>query len=152
LSAQRQLRATLSIQPPVPGYSQIFETKRAEGPVYPTIAGPPPGPRFRQSQVASANGTPFLVASGVYERLERIPANPLQWKVKPRDALRLAATLVSRRDEAFLYRQLATLIDTVPLEGSLEDLRFHGVARGRFERWCDNLGVVRLKTAPRRWH
>jgi 5'-3' exonuclease len=88
---------------------------------------------------------------GVYERLERIPANPFQWKVKPRGALQLAATLVERRDDAFLYRKLATLVDMVPLEGSLEDLKFTGVPRARFERWCDELGVHRLKKVPRRW-
>ncbi len=88
---------------------------------------------------------------GVYERLERIPASPSEWKVKPRGAIQLAATLVEQRDDAFFYRQLATLIDTVPLEGSLEDLKFHGVPRTLFERWCDDLGVDRLKTMPKRW-
>ncbi len=87
---------------------------------------------------------------GVYEKLERIPADPSEWKVKPRGAIQLAATLVEHRDDAFFYRQLATLIDTVPLEGSLEDLRFLGVPRTRFERWCDALGVDRLKTMPKR--
>jgi hypothetical protein len=33
---------------------------------------------------------------GGYERLERIPTNPFQWKVKLRGALQLAATLVER--------------------------------------------------------
>ena len=88
---------------------------------------------------------------GVYERLERIPADPFQWKVKPRGALQLAATLVERRDDALLYRKLATLVDTVPVECSLEDLKFRGVPRERFERWCDELGVQRLKTVPKRW-
>jgi hypothetical protein len=50
-----------------------------------------------------------------------------------------------------LYRKLATLIETVPLKESLDDLKFLGVPRERFERWCDQLGVERLKTAPRRW-
>jgi len=58
---------------------------------------------------------------------------------------------MERRDDAFLYRRLATLIETIPLEDSLEDLRFPGVPRVRFERWCDELGVQRLKTALRRW-
>src|SRR5271163_4049427 len=84
---------------------------------------------------------------GVYQRIERIPANPADWKVMPRGALQLAATLVDHREEVLLYRKLATLIDTVPLESSLEDLEFHGVLRERFERWCDELGVQRLKTA-----
>jgi 5'-3' exonuclease len=88
---------------------------------------------------------------GAYERIERIPADSSEWKVKPRGALQLAATLAERRDEAFLYRKLATLIDTVAPEASLDDLKFNGVPRGRFERWCDDLGVQRLKTVPRRW-
>jgi hypothetical protein len=46
-------------------------------------------------------------------------------------------------------RKLATLIDTVPLQESLDDLRFRGVPRARFKRWCDELGVERLKTVPR---
>ncbi len=88
---------------------------------------------------------------GAYERIEQIPANPAEWKVMPRGALQLAATLVEHRDDALLYRKLATLVDTVPLERSLNDLEFHGVPRARFERWCDELGVQRLKTVPKRW-
>ena len=88
---------------------------------------------------------------GAYERIERIPADPSKWKVKPRGALQLAATLAERRDEAFLYRKLATLVDTVAPDVALDDLKFNGVPRARFERWCDELGVQRLKTVPRRW-
>jgi len=122
--------------------------------------GPASMPDFLALTEDSADGIPGLAGFGrksaalllgVYERLERIPADPFQWKVKPRGAIQLAATLVERRDDAFLYRKLATLVDTVPLEGSLEDLRFHGVPRRRFERWCDDLGAYRLKAAPRRW-
>ena len=75
----------------------------------------------------------------------------IEWKVKPRGALQLAATLAERRDEALLYRKLATLIDDVAPEVSLEELKFAGVPRARFERWCEELGVQRLMTAPRRW-
>ncbi|MFZ0246630.1 hypothetical protein [Candidatus Binatus sp.] len=41
---------------------------------------------------------------------------------------------MERRDDASLYRKLATLVDTVPLEGSLEDLKFLAVPRARFEQ------------------
>jgi len=57
-------------------------------------------------------------------KLERIPANPQDWKVKPRGAIQLAATLAEHRDDSLLYRQLATLVDTVPLDDSLDDLQF----------------------------
>jgi hypothetical protein len=42
-------------------------------------------------------------------------------------------------------------VETVPLVESLEELRFRGVPRARFERWCDDLGATRLRTAPKRW-
>ncbi len=88
---------------------------------------------------------------GAYQRIEQIPADVSQWTVKPRGAVQLAATLVEHRDDALLYRKLATLIDTVPLTDSLDDLKFNGVPRERFEQWCDELGVQRLKTVPKRW-
>jgi 5'-3' exonuclease len=88
---------------------------------------------------------------GAYERIEQIPADSSQWSVKPRGAPKLAATLLEHRDDALLYRKLATLIDTVPLPDSLDDLKFNGVPRERFEQWCDELGVQRLKTVPKRW-
>ncbi len=122
--------------------------------------GPESMPDFLALTGDSADGIPGLpgfgkksasLLLGVYERLEVIPADPLQWKVKPRGALQLAATLVDRREDAFLYRKLATLVDTVPLEASLKDLEFLGVPRTRFERWCDELGVQRLKSVPQRF-
>ncbi len=122
--------------------------------------GPHSMPDFLALTGDTADGIPGLpgfgkksasLLIGAYERLERIPADPFQWKVKPRGAQQLAATLVERRDDALLYRKLATLVDTITFECSLDDLRFRGVPRARFERWCDDLGVARLKTAPRRW-
>ena len=88
---------------------------------------------------------------GVYEHLEDIPTYAMNWKVQPRGALQLATTLAAHREEALLYRKLATLVETVPLKDSLKDLEFRGVPKARFEKWCDDLGVARLKTMPRRW-
>jgi 5'-3' exonuclease len=122
--------------------------------------GPESMPDFLALTGDSADGFPGLpgfgkksaaLLIGAYQRIERIPADSSKWQVKPRGALQLAATLAERRDEAFLYRKLATLIDTVAPESSLDDLKFIGVPRARFERWCDDLGVQRLKTVPRRW-
>jgi len=122
--------------------------------------GPESMPDFLALTGDSADGFPGLAGfgkksasmlMGAYERLERIPADSSKWTVKPRGALQLAATLTERRDEAYLYRKLATLVDTVPLEDSLADLKFGGVPRARFERWCDELGVPRLVSVPRRW-
>ncbi|MGO9452388.1 MAG: 5'-3' exonuclease H3TH domain-containing protein [Candidatus Binataceae bacterium] len=122
--------------------------------------GPQSMPDFLALTGDAADGFPGLpgfgkksasLLIGAYERLERIPADSSQWSVKPRGAPQLAATLVERRDDALLFRKLATLVDTVPLEQSIEELTYSGVPRARFEKWCDELGVARLKTAPRRW-
>ncbi|MES1207997.1 MAG: 5'-3' exonuclease H3TH domain-containing protein, partial [Pseudomonadota bacterium] len=88
---------------------------------------------------------------GVYPHLEDIPDDPAAWTVRPRRADELAATLASHREDARLYRRLATLVDTVPLAESLDDLRFRGVSRAIFEDWCDRLGTNTLRTGPRRW-
>jgi 5'-3' exonuclease len=88
---------------------------------------------------------------GAYEHLERIPRHVLHWTVKPRGALQLADTLAAHMPEALLYRQLATLVETVPLQESLEDLRFRGVPRARFEAFCDQVGATTLRTTPRHW-
>ncbi len=86
-----------------------------------------------------------------YEHIEAIPQHAFEWKVKPRGALQLAATLAEQREEALFYRKLATLIDTVPLAESLDDLRFRGVPRARFDDWCTRIGSDTLRTMPRRW-
>ena len=119
--------------------------------------GPHSMPDFLALTGDSADGFPGLpgfgkktasMLLGVYEHLEDIPTYAMNWKVQPRGALQLATTLAAHRDEAFLYRKLATLVDTVPLEDSLKDLEFRGVPKARFEKWCDDLGVARLKTMP----
>ena len=88
---------------------------------------------------------------GAYEHLENIPEHAHQWKVKPRGAIALATTLAAGRNDALLYRKLATLVDTVPLAESLDDLRFHGVPRARFEPWCRELGADTIATMPKVW-
>ena len=88
---------------------------------------------------------------GAYEHLEAIPEHAIDWKVKPRGALQLATTLAERREEAYLYRKLATLVETAPVSDTLEELRFRGVPRAEFEDWCRAVGSTTLATAPRRW-
>lgn len=88
---------------------------------------------------------------GAYEHIENIPQHPHQWTVKPRGALQLAATLAAEREQALLYRRLATLVEDVPLAETLEDLRFHGVPRAAFESWCDAVGANTVRTMPRTW-
>jgi 5'-3' exonuclease len=65
-----------------------------------------------------------------YERIEAIPDDPRQWRVELRGRERLAASLASRREDAALYRRLATLRTDVPLAEGLADLEWRGARRG----------------------
>jgi len=108
----------------------------------------------------SADGIPGLAGFGaksasallgLYGHLESIPERASDWGIAVRGAPKLAATLLQYRAEALLYRQLATLVDAVPLTESLNDLQFHGVPRTQFLACCERLGTTTLKGAPRRW-
>jgi 5'-3' exonuclease len=88
---------------------------------------------------------------GRYPRLEEIPEDASVWEVKIRGAPRLAATLAERRDDALLYRELATLATDVPLAETLDGLAWRGVPRARFEAICKDLGADRLLARPTRW-
>ena len=88
---------------------------------------------------------------GEYEHLEGIPIDGRKWPSKIAGVMRLAATFDQHRADALLYRTLATLIDSIEIPETLDDIEFRGVPRERFERWCDELGAARLKTVPTRW-
>jgi 5'-3' exonuclease len=83
----------------------------------------------------SADGFPGVARWGAksaaavlarYEHLEAIPASHEQWQVEVRGAAALAASLREHRDDALLFRQLATLRTDVPLGESLAELRWTG--------------------------
>jgi 5'-3' exonuclease len=108
----------------------------------------------------TADGIPGLPGFGeksagellaVYGHLELIPEHAHQWTAKVRGAKTLAATLAERREDALFYRKLATLVNDVPLAAELEQLRWQGVPRTRFEAWCSELGVTTLRSVPKRW-
>ncbi len=82
----------------------------------------------------SADGFPGLPGWGAksaaavlghYRHLEAIPAAPGQWEVSVRNSPTLAATLVARRDDALLFRTLATLRTDCEV-GTVDDWRWRG--------------------------
>jgi len=122
------------------------------------------GPRSMPDYLAltgdTADGIPGLAGFGeksasavigAYEHLERIPDDAAAWTVRPRGAAQLAATLAAGREEALLYRKLATLVDTVSCAETLDQVLFRGVPRERFEAWCDRLAARTVRTMARRW-
>jgi 5'-3' exonuclease len=86
-----------------------------------------------------------------YERIENIPDDPAEWKVAVRGAKRLAANLAERREEALLYKRLATLAEDAPINRRLAELEWKGVPRGAFEDFCAEMNADRLRTRPRCW-
>ena len=61
-----------------------------------------------------------------YHSLEGIPDVEKEWDVEVRGAAALAASLRSHREDACLYRTLATLRTDVPLLEDVEALRYRG--------------------------
>ncbi len=108
----------------------------------------------------TADGIPGLAGFGAksaatllndYGTIDRIPRDPSLWTTRPRGADRLSETLEAHREEAALYRRLATLVTDVPLDTSLDALAWAGAPRGAFEAWCDRLGVTTLRDRVPRW-
>ena len=90
-------------------------------------------------------------ALAVYQHIEAIPDDPARWSLAIRGRDRLAAALATRRDEAMLYKRLATLRTDVPLAESLDDLRWRGIPRRAFADFCRRLGSDGFATADLRW-
>ncbi len=77
---------------------------------------------------------------GRYEKIENIPKDHDAWEVKVRGARALAESLSAHRDEALLYRRLATLRTDVPLDASLAALEYRGALRAELEALCAEVG------------
>jgi len=108
----------------------------------------------------TADGIPGLTGFGAksaaillqaYDHLDAIPDDVDDWTVRPRGADRLAQTLAGSRQDALLYRQLATLALDVPMQESLDDLQWRGAPRAEFEAWATSVGVTSLRDRITRW-
>lgn len=63
-----------------------------------------------------------------YGHLEAIPDDPADWEVAVRGATSLAAVLSDGREDALLFRTLATLVRDAPTSASVDDLEWRGPA------------------------
>ena len=77
---------------------------------------------------------------GRYGHLEAIPDHERDWGLIVRGASTLASSLRDHRDEAYLYRRLATLRTDAPLGETLDDLRWRGARRTELTELCRELG------------
>jgi 5'-3' exonuclease len=88
-----------------------------------------------------------------YKHLEFIPDDAGKWRVAAISAgraVRLAENLSARREEALLYKKLATLREDVPLKEKLSDLEWRG-ARQKLKKLCQGLGEKNLPERISRW-
>lgn len=99
----------------------------------------------------SADGIPGIARWGAksaatvlghYGHLENIPDDHKQWAVRVRGAQPLAEQLAQHREQAVLYRTLATLRQDVVLDVTLEDLRKKDVDEGQLRALEAELGVT----------
>jgi 5'-3' exonuclease len=93
------------------------------------------------------------VVLAAYKHIESIPDDPGKWKVNSISAGRaasLAESVAGRREEALLYKQLATIRTDVPIEEKLNDLKWQG-AHERLKELCYELGDERIPLRVPRW-
>lgn len=86
-----------------------------------------------------------------YKRIDSIPDDVREWDVTVRGAASLAESLKARRDDAKLYRTLATLRTDVPLKETLDDLRWKGADREALTKLCEELGERAVIDRVTRW-
>ena len=86
-----------------------------------------------------------------YSHLEAIPDYAASWDVPVRGALALADGLRAAREEALLYRRLATLRRDVPLTEELDDLRYRGARRETLRAVCAEIGENDLLQRVTMW-
>src|SRR5262245_35657486 len=75
-----------------------------------------------------------------YGHLEAIPDLDREWGLVVRGASTLASSLRDHRDEAYLYRRLATLRTDVPLAESLDEMRWKGARLQELKELCREIG------------
>jgi 5'-3' exonuclease len=101
----------------------------------------------------SADGIPGIPRWGAksaatvlahFEHIDAIPDDPEEWGVKVRGAKTLAENLRAQRDDANLYRTLATLRTDAPIPQTLDELRWRGPTRDVLNALCEELGEREL--------
>ena len=78
-----------------------------------------------------------------YTHVDAIPADAAEWDIKVRGAAGLSASLEEHREEAALYRRLATLRTDVPLDppATREALCWRGPDVAALDELCRELGI-----------
>ncbi|MFO7567937.1 MAG: 5'-3' exonuclease H3TH domain-containing protein [Enhygromyxa sp.] len=87
-----------------------------------------------------------------YGQIDAIPDDSATWAIKVRGAAGLGESLRARREDAVLYRTLATLRTDVPLpQRELEQLRWRGAKREALAQICAAIGDTRALDRVTAW-
>jgi 5'-3' exonuclease len=98
----------------------------------------------------AADGIPGLARWGAkstatvlahFGSIENIPDDETTWPIKVRGAKSLAKVLREEREQAMLYRKLATLRLDVPLAETLDDICWQGADTDALGALCEELGM-----------
>ncbi len=123
--------------------------------------GVPPGsiPDYLALVGDAADGIPGIPRWGAktagqvlrrYCHIESIPDDHSQWDIELRGAGAVAKSLAGLRQEAMLYKELATLRVDVPIGDDLDGLRWRGVRRKDLDGLYEDLGFEGLIELPDR--
>jgi 5'-3' exonuclease len=85
-----------------------------------------------------------------FKHLESIPHDHEKWNINVSRAQSLSENLASQRDDAFLFRRLATLREDVPLKATLANLEWRGATK-QFTSFCAKLGIEELPKRIQSW-
>jgi 5'-3' exonuclease len=89
---------------------------------------------------------------GVYGHLDSIPDRESEWRgVNVRGAASLAASLREHREDARLYRVLATLREDAPIAETLDDLRWSGAKHDELIAICREIDDEAFLERVPRW-
>jgi 5'-3' exonuclease len=86
-----------------------------------------------------------------YGSIDRVPPTAQAWAVSPRGAATLSANLEAERQNAQLYRRLATLRLDVPLAETLADLEWRGARRDALLALLEEIGDSGFAARVGRW-
>ena len=110
---------------------------------------PPSIPDFLALVGDQADGIPGIPRWGAkstatilqtYKHIEAIPLDVSQWTVKVRGQKTLSETLNSQKEDALLFKKLATLRTDAPINTDLQMLAYKGANKDQLFELCQQIG------------
>ena len=86
-----------------------------------------------------------------YIHIEDIPNTYGLWDVSVRGAAALSLSLENNREEACLYREIATVRTDLQITETLKELEWLGASKNLFPSLCRELGLGNLSNRPQKW-